>query len=357
MQVGFNVSPLCTGHKFRGIGYYTKHLLNYLEKEEDIEVKKFLKQSEVKDVHLVHYPWFDLYFHTLPVFKSFPTVITIHDVIPLVFPKQYPVGFKGKINLYLQKIALKSCRYIITDSQRSKNDILKYLGVKEEKIIVIPLAADPVFKIFADQDLIRIKRKFNLPDKFLLYVGDANWVKNLPFLIEGFRQIIKKSEFNNTKLVLAGGVFLKNVENIDHPELASLKRLNRMIREYKLENDIIRPGHIDDNELAAIYNLATVYIQPSLYEGFGLPLLQAFACGTPVISSDGGSLSEVGGKAAIYFNPKDLNQFVSILTDVLQDKSLRYKLTRAGFDQVNKFSWKKTVARTIAVYHQALINN
>lgn len=354
MKVGINTTPLYSGHKLRGIGYYTKHLLNYLKKEKDIEVKEFTKLSKIKDVQLIHYPWFDLYFHTLPIIRKYPTVVTVHDVIPLVFAKQHPVGYKGRFNFYLQKLALKKCKFIITDSLVSKNDIHKYLGINQKKIIVVPLAADPKFGILKDQELIKIKRKYHLPDKFILYTGDANWVKNLPFLIEGFKKLITNDDFKEIKLVLVGGVFLKNVENINHPELESLKTLNRKIKEYKLESQVIRPGNIDDEDLVAFYNLATVYIQPSLYEGFGLPALQALSCGTPVVSSDAGSLPEVGGNAVIYFKPTDLSQMVSVLTEVLYDKSLRYKLSKLGFEQAKKFSWEKTVFQIKQIYDLAL---
>lgn len=354
MKVGINTTPLYSGHKLRGIGYYTKHLLNYLKKEKDIKVEEFVKLSEIKDVKLVHYPWFDFYFHTLPIIRKYPTVVTIHDVIPLVFSEHYPVGFKGRLNFYLQKLALKSCKLIMTDSQSSKNDIHKYLQIDQKKIMVVPLAADSNFKVLKDQELIKVKRKYHLPDKFILYTGDANWVKNLPFLIESFKKLITNDDFKEVKLVLVGGVFLKNVEDINHPELESLKTLNRKIKEYKLESQVIRSGSIDDTDLVAFYNLATVYIQPSLYEGFGLPVLQAFNCGTPVVSSDAGSLSEVGGKAAIYFKPTDLSQLISILTEVLHDKSLRCKLSKLGFEQAKKFSWGKTVFQIKQIYDLAL---
>ena len=148
-----------------------------------------------------------------------------------------------------------------------------------------------------------------------------------------------------------GGVFLKNVENINHPELESLKGFNRKLKDYHLEGRVIRPGNIEDNELVAFYNLATIYIQPSLYEGFGLPVLQAFACGTPVVSSNGGSLPEVGGKAVVYFNPTDLQQFVAIVGGVLKDKSLQNKLSELGLAQASKFSWEKVAKQTAEVYN------
>lgn len=357
MKVAINTLPLKSAHKYRGIGYYTVNLLESLKQETSIEVSEFIQLTDVKDADIIHYPWFDLFFHTLPIKRPSPTIVTIHDVIPLVFPKNYPVGIKGKINFMLQKIALSSCRYIITDSNTSKQDIVKFLKIKNEKVAVIPLAADPEFRILNnDTKLLHIKRKYRLPDRFLLYVGDANWVKNLPFLIEGFREILSTPGFSDLKLILIGGVFLKKVENIDHPELISLKLVNELIRKYGLDTNIVRPGQIEDGELVAFYNLATLYIQPSLYEGFGLPILQAFASGTPVVSSNKGSLPEIGGQAAVYFNPVDLRQFTVIVKELLEDTSLRSKLSKLGLQRSTQFTWKKVVQQTEAIYLQAFKN-
>lgn len=347
--------PLKSAHKARGIGYYTSHLTEALKKDSSLEVRDFTDLSEVRDTDIIHYPWFDLFFHTLPIKRSKPTVVTIHDVIPLKFPEHYPVGLKGKFNFILQKLALKNCRYIITDSEISKKDIMWYLKINEEKIRVVLLAADEKFRILSDTKLLQIKSKYRLPAQYLLYVGDANWVKNLPFLIEGFRQL-KSSGFENLKLVLIGGVFLKDVENISHPELESLKQTNRLIKEYGLSESVLRPGQIEDEDLVAFYNLATIYVQPSLYEGFGLPILQAFACGTPVIASEGGSLPEIGGDSAIYFDPTNLKQFTAIARQLLQDRSFLGKLSKLGVKQAAQFSWNKVAEDTKLVYSQAIKN-
>lgn len=354
MRIAINTLPLQTGHRKRGIGYYTNNLVQGLEQDASIELQKFSNLSEVKDADVVHYPWFDFFFHTLKIRKNLPTVVTIHDVIPLIFPENYPVGLKGRLNFMLQKISLRRCKFIITDSRVSKEDIIKYLKIEEKKVVVVHLAADPKFKIVEnDTELIHVKRKYNLPDKFLLYVGDANWVKNLPFLVEGFHELIKKSDFKDIKLVLVGGVFLKDVENIDHPELKSLKLVNKLIKQYGLEENIIRPGQIEDDDLVAFYNLATIYVQPSLYEGFGLPVLQAFACGAPVLSSNKGSLPEIGGDSAVYFDPANKDQFVTIATGLLENRSLRSKLSRLGLQQASKFSWEKAVKETKDIYTAA----
>lgn len=355
MRIAINIMPLNSAHKLRGIGYYTHNLIQYLKRDDSIEIVEFQDLTKLQKVDLIHYPWFDLYFHTLPLQKPFPTVVTIHDVIPLIFKEHYPVGIKGKINFLLQKVALKNCQAFITDSDTSKQDIIQHLKLESEKVFPIPLAAEEGFKLLTDTKLLYAKRKLNLPDRYLLYVGDANWVKNIPFLIKAFRKLKNiSSDLNNLKLILVGRVFLKRVKDINHPELESLKLANKLIEEQGLEESIVRVGNLEKDELAAFYNLATVYVQPSFYEGFGLPVLEAFACGVPVVCSNGGSLPEVGGDAALFFDPQNLNQFINLLREVLQNMSLREKLIKLGLKQAEKFSWQKVVDETKAVYMKIL---
>ena len=357
MKVAINIFPLKSAHKDRGIGFYTSNLIEHLRKDPQIKLQEFTELSEVKYADIVHYPWFDFFFHTLPVKKRFKTVITIHDVIPLLFPKQYPLGFKGRYNFFLQKWALKNCRQVITDSEVSKLDIKKTLKIGDKGISVVHLAPNKNFRIHSETTLIYTKRKYNLPDRFLLYVGDANWIKNLPFLIESFYKISKLSDFQDVKLILVGGVFLKKVENINHPELASLKKVNQLIKDLDLERNVLKPGDLNLEELVSFYNLATIYIQPSLYEGFGLPIIEAFSCGTPVISSNRGSLPEVGGNAAVYFDPTNLNQFKSIVVEILNNPSLQNKLSKLGQRQAKKFSWDKAAEETKQVYIRVIKND
>lgn len=355
MRVAINVTPLKSAHKNRGIGYYTDNLVENLKKDQNMKIFTFLDTTELKEVDIIHYPWFDFFFHTLPLRRVAPTVVTIHDVIPLIFKEHYPVGLKGKINFLLQKAALKNCQAFITDSDASKQDIIKHLKLESEKVFPIPLAAEERFKLLTDTKLLYAKRKLNLPDRYLLYVGDANWVKNIPFLIKAFRKLKNiSSDMNDLKLILVGGVFLKRVNDINHPELESLKLANKLIEEQGLEESIVRVGNLEKDELAAFYNLASAYVQPSFYEGFGLPVLEAFACGVPVVCSNGGSLPEVGGDAALFFNPQNLNQFINLLREVLQNMSLREKLIKLGLKQAEKFSWQKVVDETKAVYMKIL---
>lgn len=353
MKVAVNAYPLKSGHKDRGIGFYTYNLIENLKKDTSMDVKEFTDLSKVGDVDIVHYPWFDFFFHTLPIRKKFKTIVTIHDTIPLKFPEHYPAGLRGKINFFLQKMALENC-HIITDSKVSKEDLNKYLRLDPKNISVVHLAANDSFKPQSDTKLLYIKRKYNLPDRFLLYVGDANWIKNLPFLIEGYDKLRQISNLEDVKLVLVGAVFLKKVENINHPELESLKKVNELIKNKNLEIDILRPGDLNLEELVSFYNLATIYVQPSLYEGFGLPLIEAFSCGTPVVCSRRGSLMEIGGDAPIYFDPTNPKLFISIVTELLQNRSLQERLSKSGLKRATQFSWNKVANETKNIYFEVL---
>lgn len=351
MKVAFNVYPLQSAHKTRGVGYYTRNLLEELKKRNDLEIIEFTDFSQIQQADVIHYPWFDLFFRTLKLNKI-SSVVTIHDTTPLVFLKEYPVGLKGKINFYFQKRNLKKCKHIITVSNYSKKDIINYLKIPEEKITVIPEAASEDFRIYSDAEKLSVKRRYKLPEKFLLYVGDANFVKNLPFLVDGFKRL--KEKFTDLKLILVGGVFLKKPENINHPELKGLKNLFQKIDEYRLKDDIIMPGQVPTKDLVGFYNLATAYVQPSLYEGFGLPILEAFSSGTPVVCSNISSLPEIGGDAALYFDPTNRSEFYEILALLLQDKSLQNKFSRLGLQRAKLYSWKGVADQTIKIYKKVI---
>ncbi len=351
MKVAISSFPLESGHKDRGIGSYTRNLIDALRRYSDVEVIEFSGSIPSEKVDLVHLTWFDLFFKTLTVSK-YPTVVTIHDVIPLKFSDYYPAGLRGKVNLFWQKQALKKVAKIITVSEISKNDISKYLNIPEEKIRVTFEGIDDAFKVMSKSQSDKVKNKYDLSDSFLVYVGDANYVKNLPFLIKGFKKIKETKATQGMKLVLVGGVFTKVITG-NHPELESLREVHQLIKEFNFENDILMPGYVNNEDLAGFYNLATLYIQPSLYEGFGLPVLEAMSCGTPVISSSGGSLPEIGGKATLYFDPTDQADFISKLTEVLQNSSLRDKLSSQGLVRAKEFSWQKVADKTVKAYLEA----
>ncbi len=329
-RIGFVTSPLTSGHAVRGVGFYVKRLLPELKKQaaslgfEIMEIGNYLEIRNSK-LEIIHYPFFDLFWHTLPIFKPVKTVVTIHDVITLEFPDHYPSGLRGWFNLQLQKLALSGVEQVITDSYASVKSIHKYLGVPHEKLKLVYLAADEKFKP------IKAKSKYKLPDKFVLYVGDVNWNKNIPSLVKACEQI-------NYQLVIVGKQAAE-VEKLDlnHAELRHLQGVDW--------SKVMRLGFVSDDDLVAIYNLAKVYCQPSFAEGFGLPVLEAMACGTAVACSQTSSLPEIAGEAATYFDPYNVLEMA---------RSLVKATPRGGQIQAKKFSWAQTASQTLDVYQQLL---
>jgi len=279
------------------------------------------------------------------------------DVIPLEYPSIFPPGAKGGFNIQLQKYALRSVSHVLTISQYSKNKIVKFLGISPDKITVTVLAADPIFKkISTTTKLEALRKKYSLPQKFVLYVGDVNWNKNIS-------RLIKATEKVDIPLVIVGKQALEIEELLDHapsgprdtlrkllgkthPELKHLNDLKELFEKKHLK----RIGFLQTQELVGIYNLASVYCQPSIVEGFGLPLLEAMACGTPCISSNSSSLPEIGGDSVEYFDPLSEDALVKTLQKVISDKKLSLKLSAKGSKQAKFFSWNQTAALTIDTY-------
>ncbi|HCC84087.1 MAG TPA: hypothetical protein DEP87_00145, partial [Candidatus Pacebacteria bacterium] len=180
-----DTSPLLNGHSHRGVGQYTRLLTQELEKNPDLAVFRSDRFSATPcEADIIHYPFFDLFSPSLPLWKKAKTVVTIHDVIPLKFLDYYSAGKRGMLSLWRQKMALKSVSAVITDSLASAADIIKFLHVASEKVTVIPLAANPLLQPAELSIQRRVRNKYHLPDKFLLYVGDINYNKNLPQLIK-----------------------------------------------------------------------------------------------------------------------------------------------------------------------------
>lgn len=345
MRIGIDVSPLKTAHRFRGIGAYTENLIKALEKYNQQDKYNFFTQGQnlPKNIDLAHYPYFEPFFLTLPLRKKIPTVVTVHDLIPLVFPHHFPPGLKGKIKWQIQKWSLRRVGAIIVDSQCSQRDVAKVTGVPAEKIFVIYLAAGEEFQPLQDgKDLKKIRNKYQLPEKFVLYVGDATWNKNVPGLVKAVQKI-------NVPLVLVGKPWVDshfdraNPWNKDLVEVEKLTQGDKRI--YKL-------GFVPQNDLVVLYNLATLYAQPSFYEGFGLPVLEAMSCGCPVVTSKTGSLPEVAGEAALYVDPQDIDDLASGIGEIFFNSQVREKFRQKGLLQAKKFSWKKTTYQTVKVYQQ-----
>ncbi len=348
MNIAVDISPLTSkkviGHRVRGTGFYIENLQKSLIQYFPENNYTFFSRGEflLNAIDIVHYPYFEPFFLTLPFRKKFRTVVTVHDLTPFVFPKDFPTGVKGRIKWLLQRNNLRNADAIIADSESSKKDIITYTGIQESKITVVYLAAGEEFKRIMNEELRinNLRNKYNLPEKFALYVGDVTWNKNLPRLIKA----VKKT---NIPLVMVGKALLQkefDKENAWNQDLITIQGL------IKSDKRIITVGFVSTEELVLLYNTATVFVIPSLYEGFGLPILDAFLVGCPVITSNVSSMPEVGGKAALYANPLDVDDIRGKLKEILEDKYLREELVKKGFEQVKKFSWEKCANETAQVY-------
>jgi len=320
----------------RGVGFYTDNLSRALAKLPEISL------TEV-DPDLIHYPFFDLFYHTLPIKKTKPTIVSIHDVTPLVMSGRYPKGIRGSLNLARQWLALQSVSAVITDSENSKTDIEKYLRVPQEKIFVTPLAVDSLYsKEIPKEKLTEVKKRLDLPGKFILTVaGGPNPNKNLPSLAEVTDRL-------GIPLVIVGKGMLQEVREPVHPELIDMVRL-------KVYKHLILPGFVSNDDLSALYRLATLYVQPSLYEGFGLPLLEAMTAGCLIASSNSGSLPEIYHENAITFYPRKLSSIEKAIKKAL-NLSPKVRQTQIAEAKVKAttFSWQKTATATLQVYQKIL---
>ena len=337
-------------HKGRGIGFYAQKLHQSLTKRvrplrtDPFEVVELTNKSS-KKLDLIHYPGFTLFKFPQQI-PNTPFVVTVHDLIPLDYPKHFPLGIKGKLAWYLQKKWLKKARAIITDSNASKESIQKHTNISNQKIHVIYLAADKEFTTLNDQiRLNNLKKQYNLPDKFVLYVGDFNWNKNIPLLTQTCIDL-------KYPLVIVGKKALSDDFDQGHSENHDLVKFQQLAKANS--KTIIRLGYLPTHDLVTIYNLATVFAYPSKAEGFGLPILEAFSCGCPVITSKFTSTAEISGKAAILIDPTNLNELKKALKDIWTQPALREKLSKLGLNQVKKFTWDKTIKQTYDVYQKVL---
>ena len=347
MNVLLDISRLHPGALKRGVGFYALNLFKAL-KELKGNNQYFLNKDKNDEFSfdLIHLPYFDPFFFTLPWPRKKPVVVTIHDLIPLKFSKNYPSGLRGKLKWLIQKRIVKSVSAIMTDSENSKKDIEDIIGFPKDKIFSIYLAASEEFRQLKEKEkLEKIRKKYSLPDNFIFYVGDLNWNKNVSLLVRALGEV--KNRFNDINLVLAGSAF-------ENESLAELKEIKRLIKDLKLKERVKLLGFVVIDDLVKIYNLARLYIQPSFYEGFGLPVLEAMQSGCPVLSSNKASLPEVGGQAVEYFNPQNKGELEKKIIDLWNNKSKLIGLSKKGLKQSKQFSWQKTAQETRRIYEKII---
>ncbi len=344
MKIAIDISPLQTGHKVRGVGFYLENLKRALLKyDKENEYLFFVPGEKLpKDIDLIHFPYFEPFFLALPLYNKNKTVVTVHDLTPIVFPDAFPRGIKGEVKWQMQRLALKKANRIITDSKSSKKDVIKYIGVKDLLIDVVYLAAGEQFRLIksSESKLLSLRKKYNLPEKFALYVGDVTWNKNLPRLLDAIKT-------TNISLVMVGKNLVNENYDRNNPWNHDLNRINELAKDDKR---IIRLGFVESNDLVSIYNAATVFVMPSLYEGFGLPILEAQACGCPVVTTKEGSLKEVAFDSAYFVDGYDYESIAGGIEKVFNSSSLQQELREKGFENARKYSWEKTAEQTIQSY-------
>lgn len=348
MHIAIDTSPLETGHSGRGIGVYTKNLIDALQKFETSHSYSFITRTQKvhNNVDLIHYPYFDPFFLTLPLLKPKPTVVTVHDLIPLVFPDKFPTGLRGSIKWQIQKNSLQGARRIITDSNSSKTDIQTVTGRDPRSIDVIYLAPSGDYHAVIDSTVIKkVEAKYTLPKRFVVYTGDVNWNKNISGILSAFSLLIKDPALDGLTLLFVGRSFLSQ-------DLAEVNDINNIINRLHLEKRVMRAGFVPEADLAAIYSMATCSVQPSWYEGFGLPVLEAMACGCPVVAAENSSLSEIAGPSIRVQagKPDDIARGIkSVLQFSITD---RKKIVAHGLEWVKTFTWQKVARETVASYEK-----
>lgn len=277
--------------------------------------------------------------HLLMPLHNVPTVLTVHDLIFKLLPQ-----YHKRLNYWFLNSAMplfvRRADAIITISESSKKDLIQHYGTPADKIAVVYEAAAPVFQPATPFTVDHVRREYGLPDRFLLTVGTIEPRKNLSRLLEALARLRAHDPELHLVVVGSRGWLYQD--------------FFRKIDELALRDVVHLPGYVLDADLPAMYCAATVLVMPSIYEGFGLPVLEAMACGTPVVSSHASSLPEIGGEAAQYFDPMDVDEMTAALRRVLTDDELRAEMRQAGLEQAAEFSWERAASETAAVYERVL---
>ena len=285
-------------------------------------------------VDLIHGP-----VNVVPLVSRTPSVVTIHDLAFLQYPEQYPAMQRRYLER-MTRLSTQRASRVIAVSEYTARDVSVRLGVPESRVVAVPNGVTAEFYPRDGSDeLARFRRKNELPDEFILFLGTLQPRKNLPGLIRAYARL-QPSE--RLPLYVVGG------EGWMYSEIFhEVKRLG-------LEDVVRFPGYAASETLPLWYSAATAFVYPSFYEGFGLPVLEAMACGTPVVTSDRTSLPEVVGSTGLLIDPDDPDSIAEALRRLTSDADLRASLARSGRERASQFTWQRTARETAAVYRDAL---
>lgn len=282
----------------------------------------------------------DLYHGCLnvaPLLSPVPTVITIHDLAFIRFPQTFRAYNRIYLDLATRLSARRASR-ILAVSEHTKREVAGLLGVPPERIVVTPNATRSHFRPFAADIIDQFRARKGLPARFILYVGTLEPRKNLTTLLEAFALVSRRVP--SVPLLIGGGKGW-----MYQPIFARLEQLN-------LQDRVKFVGYIPEEELPLWYAAATIFVFPSIYEGFGMPPLEAMACGTPVITSNTSSLPEVVGDAGLMVDPAAPTALADAMMQLLTDADLHAALRQRGLERARRFSWTETAAKTLAVYRE-----
>ncbi|MGB8647007.1 MAG: glycosyltransferase family 1 protein [Anaerolineae bacterium] len=275
-----------------------------------------------------------------PLYPSIPTIVTIHDLIPMVLPA-YRSSLLVRAYTALAAQAACRARLILADSEASRRDILARLPIPPERVRVVYLAADQRFHPADAMEIARVRSKYALPERFVLYLGGFDLRKNVRVLVSAFHTL-EQERGAGWKLVLAGRLPERDTPFFPDPRAGAGERIQCI-------------GYVPEEDKPALYAAAHLFAFPSLYEGFGLPPLEAMACGTPVLCADTSSLPEVVGKAGILLDPTRVEVWADALRALMNSESQRKELRNKGLAQAKRFSWEKTARETWQAYQSVAL--
>ena len=305
----------------------------------NLEFRAIVKRLACDVVHIPHLFW-------MPRGLSCPYVLTVHDLLEHMYGSRNASSLRRNLHFYLTRRALRKAARVISVSQFTKNEIEKLLAISDERIEVVYNAIDERFlrghATEADRELIAQRYLVNYP--FILYAGAIRPHKNVVRIIEAFSalksELQKEQEYPDLKLIIIGD------------DLSSHPRLRRTVVRSGVQNDVRFLGFVPIEVLRIFYDVAKIFVFPSLYEGFGLPPLEAMAHGTPVVTSNTSSLPEVAGNAALLVNPENVFEIRRGLQRALLDPALRAQMKQRGYEQAQRFSWTISVSRILEIYRE-----
>ncbi|MGA7924720.1 MAG: glycosyltransferase family 1 protein [Candidatus Sulfotelmatobacter sp.] len=286
---------------------------------------------------LLHAPAF-----VAPIASPCPVVTTIHDITYLLYPSHFSNWWTAYLKLVMPPV-VRSAAAIICPSENSKRDIVKAYSIGSDKIRVVPQGVDherfhPGATLEHGWALA-----LGIRSGYVLHVGTLSYRKNIPTLLHAVADLRARGTWGDRQVILAGS------QNLS---LKGAHEVFETIRDLDLNGTVVLTGHMPDEQVPGLYAHASMLVVPSLYEGFGFPVLEAMATGTPVVCSDTSSLPEVAGDAAIFFPPHDRYALASAIENLIQNPSIAEQLRRKGFERARQFTWQRTAEQTIAIYRE-----